>query len=242
MSFAKLLGLIGDNEDAMKIAKDLEASTGQLTSDFNNQEIKMASVIESRDKTRTQFNLIKNKFGLEEITAESLATLNTSKPDEAATLEIKNLQDQLAKAVATTDEIESGYKQKLGNLVLKTELNKTGLAQNALNPESYALLESLVLQGATYTEEGQTVFLNPDGSTTYLGSKKMTLGDKVDTLVNNPAYAGLFKPDGQGGGGGPAGSQGGGGNENFSDMSEGERTALYRKNPAEFKKLAESNK
>lgn len=201
MSFAKLMGLIGENEDAMELAKQLEASMNELTSKVNSQELKIQDTIQSRDKVKDKLKLFKEKTGIEEITAETIEEFLKVKPDEKTALEINNLKDQLEKAVQERSDIEDTYKMKMSDLVLKTELNKTGLAQQALNPESYQLLEGLVLNGASYTDEGKIVFKNTDGTTSFVDGREMTLQDKVDSLISNGAYSGLLKPTGNGGSG-----------------------------------------
>jgi hypothetical protein len=103
-------------------------------------------------------------------------------------------------------EIENGYKQKLSDFALKAELTKTGLAQKAINPSMYSVLEQVALHGAVY-EDGVVKFVNADGSTQYHNGKALTLGDRVEQLNGTPEYAPLFVPQGKGGTGGKGGGE-----------------------------------
>lgn len=239
--FAKLRDAIGDNEAAINIAKSLEESMASLTSQVNKLELKNDELLKDNGKTRDKFRLVREKLGIEDLTEENINAVLKSKPDEKSQAELANLKAQLEKAYADKDSIENTYKTKMGDLVLKTELNRTGLAQKALNADTYMLLEGLVLSGASYNEDGGISFKNDDGSTSYIDGKPMTLEDKVNQLIGNPSYVGLFKPQGQGGGGSPTnGNQGG--SKSFKDMTEQERVALYNRNPEEFRRLAQANK
>jgi len=102
-------------------------------------------------------------------------------------------------------EIMADY-QGLTNFALKAELTKTGLAQKAINPAMYSVLEQVALQGAVY-EDGVVKFVNADGSTQYHNGKALTLSDRVEQLNGTPEYAPLFVPQGKGGTGGKGGGE-----------------------------------
>ncbi len=69
----------------------------------------------------------------------------------------------------------------------------------------------------------------------------MSLEDLKKEMLANPKHKGIIKAsDASGGGAGLDGlpSDGKGGTKSFADMSEAERTSLYKTNPTEFRRLS----
>lgn len=235
MSLDKLKELIGENEEGLKVLNEVATTQTELTKKLNFLELESKRAFEARDTFKTQLKTVKEKLGLEDITDEALEkVLKGKKSDDA---EVNNLKAMLEKATKEREEIESGYKSKLSEFVLKSELTKTGLAQKAINGEMYGILESLALKGAKTDENGVIIFTNEDGSTKYVNGKPMTLADRVAELENSEAYAPMFKPNGKGGTG--AGRSGGAnGSKKRSEMTHGEKAEFITKfGQDEFLKL-----
>lgn len=204
--FEKLIEIVGDNEEALKVINDAKATQESLTTKLNTYEVDAKKAFEKRDEFKTQLGLVKSKLGLEDLTEEALDKVLKSKGGDDA--ELNNLKGLIEKANQEKSEIENSYKSKLSQFALKTELQKTGLAQKAIDETAYGVLESLALAGASYENDG-IVFKNEDGSTKYVNGAPMTLKDKVNELYNTSSFAGLFKADGKGGtGSSPQGGKG----------------------------------
>jgi len=118
---------------------------------------------------------------------------------------------------------------KLSNFALKSELQKTGLAQKSLNQDVYEILESIALKGATYSDDGSIAYKNEDGSTKYYNGKPLTLADKVAELEQSEAYKPLFKAVGVGGtGANPNPNGNGAGAAGKLDGSKAEQEAYIK--------------
>lgn len=235
MGLQELKALLGDNEEAIKHYEEAVGTQEELTKRLNFLETDAKKAFTARDELKNQLKTVKEKLGLEDITDEALEkVLKGRKSDDA---EVNNLKSMLEKATKEREEIESGYKSKLSEFVLKSELTKTGLAQKAINGEMYGILESLALKGAKTDENGVIIFTNEDGSTKYVNGKPMTLADRVAELENSEAYAPMFKPNGKGGTG--AGRSGGAnGSKKRSEMTHGEKAEFITKfGQDEFLKL-----
>jgi hypothetical protein len=231
--FDKLKPLLENNEEGLKILGELESAQSQLTSKLNALEVDAKKAFETRDGVKAQLRLVKEKLGVDEISDEALEkVLKGKKGDDT---EINNLKTLLEKANKEKEEEISKYQSKLNDYVMRSELTKTGLAQKALNPELYQILESIALQGATVGEDGAIVFRNPDGSTKYSnGGKPMTLAERVTELENSESYAPMFKAESKNG---TAGKNGATTNKAPSEYSEQERIELFKTNPARFNQI-----
>lgn len=199
MNLEALLALLGENEEAKKFVSDMGANTESLTKRINVLENESKSAFQKRDETKSKAKRLLDKLGIDDLDGIDDEILDKVLKGKGSDAEVQNLKAQLEKAVADKGEIENTYKSKLSDYALRTELTKTGLAQNALNGEVYSILEGLALKGAHYTDEGRIVFRNEDGSTKYVNGKEMTLNDRVTELSGSQSYASLFKPQGIGG-------------------------------------------
>lgn len=199
MNLEALLALLGENEEAKNFVSEMNANTESLTRRINVLETDSRKAFETRDTTKQKARKLLDKLGLDDLDNVDDELLDKVLKNKGSDAEVQNLKAQLEKAVAEKGQIESTYKSKLSDYALKTELTKTGLAQQALNGEVYAILEGLALQGAHYTDDGKIVFRNEDGSTKYVNGKEMTLNDRVSELSASQSYASLFKPQGTGG-------------------------------------------
>ena len=221
--FEKLIEIVGDNEEALKVINDAKATQETLTQKLNTYEVDAKKAFEKRDEFKSQLGLVKSKLGLEDLNEEALDKVLKSKGGDDA--ELNNLKGLIEKANQEKTQIEESYKSKLSQFALKTELQKTGLAQKAIDETAYGVLESIALQGASY-ENDSIVFKNEDGSTKYVNGAPMTLKDKVNELYNTSSFAGLFKADGKGGtGSNPQGGKSGAaaGTKKRSEMTHSEK-------------------
>ena len=192
--FEKLLGIIGDNAEAKEIVEKIKESQDELAKAYNQMEIKFNEAKEGRDKVKEQLRLVKNKFGLEELNEEALEKALKMKGDERFTAEIENLKKTLEEEVNKRKEVENSYKSKLQEVMLDNAFANSGLVELAANKETLKILKMLAKEGATFDENNNIVFKNPDGSTAIVDGRPMTIEDKIKQISSNEAYAGLFKP------------------------------------------------
>jgi len=200
MSFEKLIGLVGDNTEALEVIKVLETATKSNVETINNLELKVANITETRDKYKQGNDLIKKTFGIDNINDETIEGLKSSKGNKDNEAELQNLKNQIDLAQKERTDVETSYKAKLSDMALRNALSKTGLAQRAINPEMYEILEGIALKGAVY-ENDNIIFKNDDNSTKYHNNKPMSLSDRVEELSTSSSYATMFKAEGTGGGG-----------------------------------------
>lgn len=231
--FNDLKKLLEGNEDGIKLVDKIESAQNELVEKVNSLETKFEEAKTGRDKVKSQLREAKDVLGLESLDKDNLAKLLDDK-DPQATKELENLKTQLQSVTQEKENAVGELKNKLSSYVMRTELNKTGLAQEALNPTMYSFLEKAALEGATHTEDGGILFKNPDGSTAYNGSKPMTLADKVEQLKASEDFAPMFKTSVRGGSGTQNGTPS---NKAPQDYTEQERVEIFRQNPAKFKEI-----
>jgi hypothetical protein len=213
--FEELKKFLDGNEDGLKLVATLEENQSTLTKKLNKLEVDSAKAFQTRDELKQKLGLVKSKLGLDEIDEEALTKALKGKTDDA---ELNNLKALLDKANKEKSDVESEYKSKLSNFALKSELQKTGLAQKSLNQDVYEILESIALKGATYSDDGSIAYKNEDGSTKYHNGKPLTLADKVAELEQSEAYKPLFKAVGVGGTGANPNPNSGSGMQNNGDF------------------------
>lgn len=231
MSFEKLIGVLGDNEEAKKIASELQVNFESLTREVNRLELVSNEAIEKRNKIKS---VVKGTLGVDEITEESLkALISSSKGDDKSKAEIENLQRQIAEIAKSKQDVELAYKQKIQSMNLEREIASLGIEDEVI-PTKLDYLNFRVKSGLSFTEDGQPIFLNEDGSTKYVNGKPMTLKDRYSEILEKEPD--LFKPSTKSGTGHE--SKGGPSGKSFKDMSEQEKVALYRRNPDEYRRLA----
>ena len=237
MDLEKILAKLLDDADAKSFVVGLAekaSNAEELTRKVNSLELKANEAIEARQKLK---ELIKGTTGLSEVSEEALKGLldNKSKGDEKYAAEIENLKGLLEKASGETQTIQQTYEQKIQKLALDNALANAGLGANVANEAMYSIVSNLVREGATY-ENDSIVYKNSDGSTMYgQNGKPLSIQDKMAQLKSDPNYAGLFKIDTRSGTSTPTTN---GGSKSFADMTESERTVLYRSNPDEFRRLS----
>lgn len=231
--FEQLKKFLEGNEEGLKLVGSLESAQNELVNKVNSLEAKFEEAKTTRDKVKAQLREVKDSLGLENVDKDSLAKLLEDK-DPQAVKELENLKTQLSSISKEKEDEVSQLKSKLTDYVMRTELSKTGLAQDALNSTMYSFLEKAALEGATYSDETGIVFKNPDGTTVYNGSQPMTLSDKVEKLKGSDDFAPMFKATVRSG---SATKTPGVGDKKPEEYTEQERIALLRQNPAKFKEI-----
>lgn len=235
MSFAELKKIVGDNTEALDLIGALESNQDELVKSNNTLELKFKDVQESRDKVKGRLNLVKNTFGIDELTEDALLSVKRSNDgDKSLQLEVENLKNQLESANSKALSIEEQYKGELNQLKLDTELTRVGLAAKASSPETLELLKGLLKNGLDFET---LTYKNPDGTTQYVDGSPMNLEAKLNSIRNNTAYAGLFIANNTSGGSGSNKQQTNGAQKSLKDMNEQERLGLLRTNPELFRQL-----
>lgn len=229
MDLQKLLELLKDNSEAVSFVSGLSETTEALTKKINSLESDSKKAFETRDATKQKAKKLLDRLGVDDLDNVDDELIEKVLKGKGSDAEVANLKTQLEKAVAEKSEIENSYKGKLSSYALKSELNKTGLAQKALNAEVYAILENIALSGANYTDDGKIVFKNDDGSTKYANGKEYTLNDRVAELSASSSYAPLFKVEGKGGTGTNP-NQNTGGNPQQTTLTGVDKMKAARKN------------
>lgn len=233
MSFAKLLEIVKDNEEAVSLIKGLQSQSESLTKEVNRLEVVANEAIEKRNKIKST---VKSSLGIDEITEDALKALfSGNKGDDKSKAEIDNLQKQLAEAVKAKGDIESVYKQKIQSMNFEREVASLGIADEVI-PSKLDYLNFRIQQGLSFNEDGLPVFFNDDGSTRYANGKPMSLRDRYNEILEKEPD--LFKPSTKGGAGCTHQSSSGG--KSFADMTEAEKVALYRRSPDEYRRLSQT--
>lgn len=231
MSFAKLLEIVKDNEEAVALVKGLQTSSESLTKEVNRLELVANEAIDKRNKIKS---VVKGTLGVDEITEEALKSLiSSSKGDDKSKAEIENLQKQLAELANSKVTIEQSYKQKIQTMNLEREIASLGISDEVI-PTKLDYLNFRVRQGLSFNDDGMPMFLNDDGSTKYVNGKPMTLQDRYSEILEKEPD--LFKPNTKSGTGGQGGHSTVG--KAFADMTESEKVALYRQDPNKYRQLA----
>lgn len=154
----------------------------------------------------------------------------------------KSWSEKLTKREA---ELKAQYEGKIEKMEKKLEtLLRTNIANEIATKiglkGSEAVLARLLLDRIGYEEENgdyKTVVLDKDGKRSALSIEEL-----MKEVQSDKAYAPLIQGSSASGGGAGGGSDGGGAAKKFSEMSEKERTELYRSDPAKFRKLAAEHK
>lgn len=134
----------------------------------------------------------------------------------------------------TIEKMKSALSRLLRTNVANEIATKIGLKG------SESVLARLLLDRIGYEEENgdyKTVVLDKDGNRSALSIEEL-----MKEVQSDKAFAPLIQGSSASGGGAGGGSDGAGGAKKFSEMSEKERTELYRSDPAKFRKLAAEHK
>lgn len=238
MSFKKLQEALasGDTEKAAEIAKGLETDFNANVEEIGKLENKANEAIEGRNKVKEKLREITKAAGVDELTVDVIDDLKSKQGDDKLIAKHKEEIDTYAKRI---EEIESGYKSKLGDansryqgVLIDRELTKLGaslgLADGAMDD-----VVSHLKQHATI--DGDNIAYVIDGSPERnANGRPLTISDKIEELKTKKPF--FFKAVGQGGSGQ---HHNGGGNagKKFSELSGHELVALRRENPAEYERL-----
>ena len=233
MDLEKLLKLLDGSEDGKAFATSLSEKANNaddLIKKINTLEGKNSEILGSRKEKDAKYSEMLSLLGVDELTAEAITDFKKSdKGDEKSLAEISNLQKLLETANTNLQSTTSDYETKLSTMALDNEIANSGIGANVANKEMFGIVTGLVKQGAVY-KDGNIVYLNPDKTTAYnADGKPMTITDKMNSLKSDASYAGLFKPDINGGGGKPP-NGGGGGKPPTDNMTADQKMEAGRKN------------
>ena len=213
MNYEQLLALIGDNAEAKTFIASIQQTSKDNTDKINTLERKAGEFKTSLDKFKLGNTLIKTSLGIdtlnEETLNEALSNLKGGKGDEKLTAEIANLKTLLETANSDKTTQSNEYESKLQTMALDNAISNSSVGANVANEAMFGIVKNLIKDGATY-ENGEIVYKNSDGTTAFSGSgKPMNINDKISALKSDANYAGLFKPDANGGSGTPPQNNGG---------------------------------
>lgn len=225
----------------------IAAAVAEATTGLKN---KNAELLGSLKTTKTELDGFKTQFeGLDINAVKGLLTkvgqdeetklIAEGKLDEVITRRTERLrgdyEKQLATEKARADKAEA-FAAKYQDKVLADSIRAAALKAGAL-PEAS---EDIILRARgsfTLNEHGEAIATDRDGEVIYGKDGKTPLSplEWAESLRENAPH---LWPRAQGAG--PTGDQGGKATKNFNEMTEAERTTLYRSNPDKYRQLREA--
>jgi hypothetical protein len=219
------------------VKKSFENNVDRLT--FLEKEMKTAT--EKRDSIK---NLVKNKFGIDEVSDESLGSiaekLNSNNKDN---VEVENLTSMLESLRSEKETISSKYEETVNSYKLEKTLAKLGAIEETESSKAYDILLNEIKSGAEFGKDDEIVFKTSDGTTIRnADGSPVTLADRYNQLKQDDSLSFLFKTKRSKAG---SGAQRSGSyskeseyfdrnSENFSLTKQAE---IYKTNPALYKQL-----
>ena len=198
MSFEKLKGFVGDNQEALEVIKSLESASTANVERINSLESQVNDIKSTRDKYKQGNSLVKDLLGLENINEESLSEFlsnnKAGKGDEKLTAELDNLKQLLEKANNEKESIATEYEGKLSNMALTNAIRDLGIGSLASSPIAEQTILNYLKEGATL-EDGKIVYKKEDGSTVYNGTSIMTPAEKLESLKSDENWKPFIKAD-----------------------------------------------
>ncbi len=242
MSFEKLLGLVGDNEEAKTVIAELQSTQNDLTGRVNLLEKDSKKAFTKRDEAIGELKTARDILGISEFTEDTLKSLK--KGDES--VELTNLKKLLVDSEQSKNDTLGEFNRFRSDTALTSAITSAGVLAESANAKTFTIITDLLKDGATVTDTGEVVYKGKDGETLYDqdGGKPMTIASRLSGIQSDEAYAGLFKPRGQGGSGGKPGQ--GGGQTPHTDLSKlsiGEKGKLMKELGSEdYQKLVQRQK
>ena len=175
--------------------EELEARVAELEgtlAERNEAYTKLETVAnESTDQRNKWRGLIKNTFGISEITEDALKAVQVD-ADGAMSKTIEDLNAEKGTFTSQMDELKASHEQSMSKLVLSDTLRGLGIDTVASNDLAFEQLTQLVLADAT-REGASFTFKDESGITLFgLGGKPLTVKERVAELQKGD-YSFLFK-------------------------------------------------
>lgn len=196
-------------------ADEAEAKLANLQTTVSNLTTQVATLTDEAKNRQTEKNKKDGKF--DEIEAD--------------------LKNQITAAQNETKAVREALEARLKDAIKRRHAAE--LAEKFTTPD---LVFDKIMSGldVDITDGKEKIIVLKDGK-----ASAMSLEDYGKSLVENPAYKSIVKAsEGSGGGAGLNGlpSDGKGGTKAFKDMTESERVALHKSDPATFKRLSDEHR
>lgn len=211
-------------------AEELRTAAARAREDRDNEK-------RAREELQNQLNELKNQ--LETINAEKreAEAERLRKEKDIPALE-NSWKEKLDAANAAAEQKINGLKEQLRKILVDNKAheiaNKISTSPSLILPHIRARLNAEINEGT----DAITRVLDADGK-----PSAMSLKELEEEFVANQDFAAIIKGTSATGGGAAnnGGAGGGGGHgKKFSEMSETERVALARTNPAKFREMAQA--
>jgi len=246
-------GLNLDEAQAAALKAALSGDVQQyLDGEVSGLKAKNRELIDSNKIIKTELDGIKGKFdGLDIEAVKALLTkagqdeetklIAEGKLDEVVSRRTERLRGDLDKQIkAANDRAEKAeaFAAKYSDKVLADSIRAAAIKAGAL-PEA---AEDIILRArGTFklSEDGEPIATDRDGQVIYGKDGRTPLSPQewAESLRETATH---LWPRAQGAG--PTGDQGGKATQKFSDMTETERTALYRSDPEKYRQLRDATK
>lgn len=241
MSLEKLESFVMEsgNEEMVKAINGVKETYKGNVERLTFLEKEIANATSKRDSIR---DLVKSKLGLDELSEDALdkaiSKFNSS-GDDTKNNEINKLSSMVEMLKAEKDGLESKYKQKINSFKIEKELTSLGAIEDTESMRAYEIVLDEIKKGSTYDDNGNLIFKANDGTTIRNNDgSPVTLADRYSQVKDSEDLAFLFKKKRSKAGSGLPTGNSAGTNLSLKDMNEAERTALFRSNPEQFKRLA----
>ncbi|MFK3945627.1 hypothetical protein [Pseudomonas fulva] len=223
-----------------------------LDGEVSGLKAKNRELIDSNKTIKTELEGIKGKFdGLDIEAVKGLLTkagqdeetklIAEGKLDEVVSRRTERLRSDLDKQIKAANERAEkaeAFAAKYSDKVLADSIRAAAIKAGAL-PEA---AEDIILRArGTFklSEDGEPIATDRDGQVIYGKDGKSPLSphEWAESLRETATH---LWPRAQGAG--PTGDNGGKATQKFSDMTEAERTALFRADPAKYRQLRDATK
>lgn len=225
------------NDDLKAAVSAVEESSRANLDKISTLELDRNNAIEKRDR---QAKLVKNVFGLEELTEESLKKVATGdkEPDAVLKAEVDKMSSMTEMLKAEKEALASKYNETVNKYKIEKSLTGLGAIEDTENQRAYDILLNEVTNGATFDEEGNLVFKANDGTTVRnTDGTPMSLADRYSQVKDSDEFQFLFKQKRNKSGSGSGGSKGGNKITSLKGLDDVQRTRLYKQDPALFREL-----
>jgi len=219
------------NEELQTAVSSFETSSKANLDRIGTLERDLQKSIEKRDR---QAGIVKNTFGVDEITEESLkAFLDKGNPDESLKAENSKLAGMTEALSKEKQELVQKYNETVNRYGVEKQLMSLGAAEDTENAKAYDILMSNIMTGSSFDDTGNVIFKENDATVRNADGSPTTLADRYSQLKDSDEFSFLFKKKRSKSGSGANGSTSGVDNSTRntrSKMSPSEKANYIREN------------
>lgn len=233
MSLEEVKKALSENSELVAYVEGLSnkaSNVDTLTNKVNEFENKFNDAVSTRDKAKANLSLVKNTFGLEEITEEALSELKNSKNgkgDEKLLAEIDNLRSQMSTNDNAYKEDSNKLINEIRELRLGSQLSDLIATSNIIDDQT-ARKDAMnaVKSMMSFNEKNEPIFLKEDGTTRFnANGGTYSMQDAINDVLQQRPY--LMARDTKSGGD-SRGNSGGGATASRAKMTNAEKGAYIK--------------